>query len=323
MYVHLIEWKWKYFTTEPGTARGILYDAIFPTESIHGDCPPHVYAPIQDMLAKHRARNPFRWHLHCNHMASSQVAAINLFLPILNSDDVSEILRNLPGAPSDFATVDRTRLDNGFCLEYWGGNFDETPSKGLLGDKSKHAGTDADFAIAYLNQSGQPCLWLIEHKFLEPEFTTCGGMRSKGRTNKHRCDLDWSVLLQDPSTCYYHEHCGYKYWHITKRHQTQLNTSGQPSCPFAQGCNQLWRNQVLAWAIEESESHSFQSVHFSVLHHPDNHALDSSLTEYQNLLKKSVRFSRLTSRALVESVQTTKSSELAKWAQWYKELYRL
>ena len=30
MYVHLINWKWKHITNDPGRDRGTLYDAILP-----------------------------------------------------------------------------------------------------------------------------------------------------------------------------------------------------------------------------------------------------------------------------------------------------
>ena len=48
-----------------------------------------------------------------------------------------------------------------------------------MNDHSKQAGTDADVAIAYYNTEDKLCLWLIEHKLSEREFTECGAYKSK------------------------------------------------------------------------------------------------------------------------------------------------
>ena len=334
MYQHLIQWKWKHLGKEAGEYRGNQYDAIIPPSLMQNGMPPHLYPEIADTLQSHRKLNPFRWHLHSNHMASSQVAAINLFLPILTSPHTSEILQGVPGAPTDFAQLDRDELDHGFCLEFWGGNFvaenssstnpqSSATGKGLLGDKSERAGTDADIAIAYLDKAGVKRLWLIEHKFLEAEFTTCGGARSKGRKACHSCKHSMESLIKDPSPCYYHEHCHYKYWEVTKRHQHEFARSENQECPFALGLNQLWRNQVLGWAIEDSQELPFKSVHFSVLRHPDNHALDQSLLAYQALIMSTARFSTLTSRELVEASEKGGGKELENWANWYRDLHKV
>ncbi len=45
MYVHLIDWKRKYITSEPGQYRGHWYDALLP-ESCAGKLP-HLYEPVR------------------------------------------------------------------------------------------------------------------------------------------------------------------------------------------------------------------------------------------------------------------------------------
>ena len=39
-------------------------------------------------------------------------------------------------------------------------------------------------------------------------------------------------------------------------------------CPFRGGMNQLWRNQLLAMALEKEGI--YKNVYFSVVHHPEN-----------------------------------------------------
>ena len=94
MYVHLINWKWDKITTEPGKYqkkdnKGVVriyeYDAILP-DSVH-DSFPLIYPSILEDLKHHQNKFKFKFHEYFNHMASSQAANINLFLPpLLNSN---------------------------------------------------------------------------------------------------------------------------------------------------------------------------------------------------------------------------------------------
>lgn len=99
---------------------------------------PHVYQPAQAQLAAHRVRNTFRIHKHFYHMASSQAANINLFMPILHSPHVDAILGRVN---PDFKSLATDQLDQGYCIEYWGGNYLGTSAgKGLLADKALQSG---------------------------------------------------------------------------------------------------------------------------------------------------------------------------------------
>ena len=321
MYVHLINWKWGQGIKQPGCWKEHLYDAILPDESM-----PHIYKPVLTHLAAHRQRNPFRIHSHFYHMASSQAANINLFLPILHHPQAAAILTGIPAAPKDFASLETDELDHGYCLEYWGGNFNEQKSgKGVLGDKSTQAGTDSDIAIAYRNHDQELCLWLIEHKLVENEFTTCGGFKSAGRKDKarHDCTKSFSQILADKQTCYYHDKCSYNYWDISDRHRSFfVNHAKHAQCPFQGGMNQLWRNQLLALALEE-QGEPFKHAHFSVVHHPKNHALNASLTNYQDLIGNNPKFSVFTSEDVLRSAEALQDDALNKWVAWYRTLYML
>jgi len=130
--------------------------------------------------------------------------------------------------------------------------------------------------VLYQNKQGELNLWLIEHKLTEQEFTTCGGAKSKGRqAGKHSCNSIVDIL-QNPSLCYYHSACRYNYWNITARHPSEFardNLLKTEGCPFKGGLNQLWRNQLLAIAIESSRDWPFKKVFFSVVHHPPKPSL--------------------------------------------------
>ena len=82
LFVHLIKWKWNNLTKEAGRFGRDEYDAILP-ESEHENLP-HLYSQtIKNALAEHLEVFPFKLHRHFFHMASSQAANINLFLPVL------------------------------------------------------------------------------------------------------------------------------------------------------------------------------------------------------------------------------------------------
>jgi hypothetical protein len=325
MYVHLINWKWKNISIQSGNAQGHPYDAILPEEIVERKEWPHIYPDIQKALKAHRVKNDFRIHQHFYHMASSQAANINLFLPILHHPAVNSILGAIK---TDFASLATDCLDNGYCIEFWGKNFDPVSigpdNKGLLGDKSKMAGTDSDIAIAYRNLQGELCLWLIEHKLTEKEFTECGGYKSKGRQARHDCSKSFTQLLEAPQSCYYKDVRKFKYWEITDANRAFFaNHSPHASCPFRGGMNQLWRNQLLALSIEQESSQPYKHVHFSVVRHLDNHHLDNTLAAYKELVADKAKFSVFTSADFLSAAKQQCDTGLDKWIAWYNGLYRL
>lgn len=321
MYIHLINYKWNVLNiNEAGIYRhkgkDIEYDAILPT-SVHGKYP-LIYPKILCDLKKHKKSHYFKLHLHFNHMASSQVANVNLFLPILLHPNVDEILKQLI---PDFNRLAKDKLFNGFRIEYWAEEIKD--DKGLLGDHNKRSGTDSDIAIAYYNRQDELCLWLIEHKLTEKEFTCCGGIKSKDRDKtKHQCDKSVTDILKNKDICFYHSHKKNEYWTITEASQLIFaNHHKHESCPFKGGMNQLWRNQLLGLALEDKSP--YKHVHFSVVHHPDNKSLEKTINQYRELINNDSRFSVLTSKTMVDVVKQNTDPELRTWAEWYCKLYKL
>ncbi|NTU50415.1 MAG: hypothetical protein HGA87_05990 [Desulfobulbaceae bacterium] len=330
MYIHLIDWKRKHISMDSGTYRGQKYDAILPDSIDRNGTSPLIYPGIAETFNAHRKKNVFRLHKHFYHMASSQAANINLFLRILSYPAVNFILQELK---SDFASLAMNELDSGYCVEFWNGNFDDKQSDdhGPLGDKTAMSGTDADMAIAYYNHQGELCLWLIEHKLTEKEFTTCGGYRSENRKKEnadglsnYNCEKSFPEILRRKELCYYHGKRKYRYWDITQTHKTFfLNHDHFDSCPFKGGINQLWRNQLLALAIEDDTKQPYQKVYFSVVRHPENIALLDTLKDYRNLIEGNERFFCFTSKDVLCAAEKHADKSLEAWIRWYKELYKL
>jgi hypothetical protein len=315
MYIHLINWKWAHLTQEPGYFNNAPYDALLPDELIAKHNP--LYDPIKEKFLDHQRKFPFKSHEFFGHMASSQAACVNLFLPLFKEPLIAA--RVLGAVKEDLKEIATDYLDNGFRIEFW----DEPDN--VLNDHTKVAGTDADIAIAYHDHQGNLNLWMIEHKLTEAEFTTCGGYKSKGRTSKHAC-APASAILENTDLCYYHSACNFRYWDITLQETSPFKADlirEYVECPFKGGMNQLWRNQLLAISLEKSTSPKwpYKKVYFSVVHHPRNEALQPSISEYQKLIENNDRFFAFSSEKVINRAKEIYDPALSEWVHWYEELY--
>ena len=326
MYKHLIRYKWDKLgikeagkwqnSRKPGTF--VEYDTMFP-EALKKEHYP-VYRPCLDLYKN--GRNPsykFKIHEMAVHMASSQVACFNLFVPLMQKADVAA--KVLSKIKTDMKSIATDRLDNGYAIEFWN-DFEKCPEprKGLLKDHTKHAGTDVDFAIAYRDMNDDLCLWLIEHKLTEREFTTCGGYKSKSNKDKTRCD-DIAGIIKAPDRCHYRGACGYDYWNITLGSKDVFPLQSRTGeCPFKGGMNQLWRNVLLALAVQKS-GWGYKNVTFSVVHHPENKSLDESMTAFKELLGVKDKFFSFTLDRIINEAKNINNADIQEWVKWYEELY--
>ena len=64
---------------------------------------------------------------------------------------------------------------------------------------------------------------------------------------------------------------------------------------------------------------TYKKVYFSVVHHPENHFLDKSMSEYTKLTDHSPKFNSFTSDKLIEAASIDGS--LKEWVAWYQEVY--
>lgn len=182
VYSNLISYKEKYISNQCGQYKGKDYHEFLPESYWKQELPAMLYAGIKGVVTDIQGGiYKYKPHIFAyKHVASSQTACVNLFVPIMESVYVDQILRTSGACPKDFKCVAKDKLYHGYRFEFWD-SVDEQ-SKGILGDHSKQAGTDSDVAIAYYNTNDELCLWLIEHKLTEQEFTTCGAYLSKGNT---------------------------------------------------------------------------------------------------------------------------------------------
>jgi hypothetical protein len=317
MYVHLINWKWSHLTDEPGYYNHDFYDALLPEELKFQHYP--LYNPIKERFLDHQVKFPFKSHKFLGHMASSQAACVNLFLPVLSDPLIAA--RVLGSVKPDLQRIAVDHLDMGYRIEFW----DEPDN--ALNDHTNVSGTDADIAIAYYDHLGDLNLWMIEHKLTETEFTTCGGSRSPGRSDAHSC-APASAILANKNLCYYHSKCNFRYWDITLQGSSLFNIDkirDYMECPFKGGLNQLWRNQLLAESVERSITPKwhYKKVYYSVVYHPQNRSLLPSISEHQKLIDFNERFFAFSSDKLINKAKEVDDRLLNEWVRWYQELYYL
>lgn len=112
---------------------------------------------------------------------------------------------------------------------------------------------------------------------------------------------------------------GYKYWEILKKHRDKYQGSVDiKGCPFKDGLNQLWRNQMLAFALQDTGT--YKTVTFSVCHHAKNTHLNNSINTYKALINGDKMFNAFTNYDVLNAV-STQDSKLQEWMQWYKDVY--
>lgn len=287
--------------------------------SSNDELPAMLFTGIKDKVQEMQ-KGEFKYKIHrfANHEASSQTACVNLFVPVLESPFADQILKSLDACPKDFSNMAKDKLHHGYRFEFWDSTNDK--DKGILGDHTKAAGTDCDLAIAYYNTKEELCLWLIEHKLTEREFSVCGAYKSKRNNNKKNCKTyNLSQILENPELCHYHSKCNYNYWKIMREYASKIfgAQTGTKGCPFRDGMNQLWRNQMLALALEKEGL--YHNVTISVVHHPDNRFLKKTMDEYSELTGHSPKFNSFTSNKLIESAKI--DDGLKDWIKWYTEYY--
>jgi hypothetical protein len=307
LYIHLIDWKWKHITKEPGVYNGREYDAVIPEEYKDQHYP--LYRSIvDDIIHKHS----FKPHRLFGHMASSQGACMNLFTPILKDEVIAnQVLGKLL---PDFKRLAVNKLETGFQFEY-------SDNSNPLNDHKGSIGTDVDLAVVYYNQKDELCLWFAEHKLAEKGFTSCGGYRSKKNLNQDWC-RDTRLILNNSDKCFYSYGCSYRYWKVTREaglFSEELMAESRV-CPFVGGVNQLWRNLILAHAIKQQGI--FKHYHFSVVHHPGNPDLENTISQFRNMLTDKSLFSVITSQEIISVASQIENQELRKWSAWYTDLYR-
>jgi hypothetical protein len=259
---------------------------------------------------------------------ASQPCCFNLFVPLARDLPLaSNVFSDLMARP---VTIDHIEI------EFTPNQLRALPGYELgergesLGDQSGSGGTDADVAVFYRSSAGRGVI-LIEFKYIESEFSTCGSYATKDE--KRRALLrplcksaSFVPLVTEPRRddqgrplCGYTK---YRNWELT-RGSTAFDwekIAALPRCPFSGSGQQLWRNVLLAENVAR-ERHLEQFA-FWVIAPRDNDALwrgdgGDIFEEFGALLTASARqtFRRLQTESVLERVEArlSRSDERNRW----------
>jgi hypothetical protein len=242
-------------------------------------------------------------------MLSSQAMAFNLFAPLGKRLELAaEVLRPfLPG----LATVKAIEIEH-------------TPPGDVFNDQTGRGGVDCDLFVEGTNAEDEPVVLVIETKFVEPEFSTCGFKKS-GRAEKGRdvCPDDVPVGV-NRTACLYARNKGYAYWQRSDEHGLLIDTAlADAGCPFADAKWQLWVN--LALAHEEAKRRGAEDVHFVVCASPNNDILlkgGKVLDGFRSLLRHPEAVHLMDLDALLARIKENAPADLAAWARTLSARYR-
>ena len=186
---------------------------------------------------------------------SSQAYCFNLFAYLYRHKSFADsVLSSLIGKQIDIQHIELEFTPNQMLWNDFPLIDDES-----IGDQSKNSGTDADVALFYHYDKNKKGVLLIEFKFIEGEFSTCSSYRNGKVGLKGVCDANtfFKELIENGKKTEKGFLCGYqKYnnWRLTSTSQSLdiLKVKNSLSCPFIGGCNQLWRNMLLAEQVAKS-----------------------------------------------------------------------
>lgn len=262
-------------------------------------------------------------HVYFDHLNSSQAACFNLFIPLkLDWNLSNRVFEELIPGFKDLIDIKFEYSDpNDYLNERNGRN-----------DNKRNIGTDADIAIFYQNSMGEKCLCLLEHKLSEKEFTNCNAVKSKANQNKDKCN-DFKQIWSDTRYCYYESGKGYKYWDLTNHPNTFFDTNilsvYEGICPFKGSLQQLWRNILMAHAIENDPENPVRKAYFGVVYHKENEelfklkgfpAFDNTEKAFSSLIIKKDKFFTITIQEILEKIKKV-SSPVPLWVYEYEEKY--
>ena len=264
--------------------------------------------------------NSVKLHQYAAHVRSSQVFALNLFLPFREgsrsrlSDRVGEMI----GTPLSIEEV-------GFEWVPPGAILGELDGDRPVGDEPA---TAVDVALWSRLRDRRQAVVLFEVKLSEPDFTHCGGRNSPGNRRRDVCDST-TRFLADPMACYLRrplrKRRDRRYWDIfTARHGSvhAAFPGADPNgpCPFSFSMQQPMRNLAIARGLEQEQDCAVEKAWFALCAHDDNAEVAEHWAHWKSLLPEP---SMAPSLPASEIVRAGESEGFTEWAAWMRDRYRL
>jgi len=265
----------------------------------------NLYPVTRDRALAYLSTNDIALHREFANLRSSQVCCLNFLFPLRT--DLEAAVIALRPLLSGVAQVEEIEFEyTGPCgSTCWLGE----PSGGKRGQNR----TSVDAAIRWHDTEGHSRLTLVEWKYTEKQFGTCGGFASDGNMHKDRCrhraagtELPWTCYLAGAQN----DRTKRRYWEHLGSADIEVSRYDGDLCPFSGPFYQLMRLQLLAayCAQEKAEKVDVAAVHFqgnTAIEEPPKEleGIGSSVTEaWQRLLIRPDAFRVCTAESLAAGV---------------------
>lgn len=195
--------------------------------------------------------NDIAFHTESLNLKSSQACCFNFLYPIRQDLDLASSV--LKAWLSDLGQVTRIEFEytGPEAVTEWLGE----PPAGKRGQNR----TSADAVTWWENRDGRPKVTLLEWKYTETEFGSCGGFHSGGNPQKARC-LTLDARSIEPTTdCYLAlgetSRNRRRYWEHMEASGIRFREFTGKGCPFRGPLYQLMRLQLLAsWFASNTQN---------------------------------------------------------------------
>jgi len=257
---------------EDGKWRGRQYAHILPESHRFENLGP----ATRDAVRAYLESNSISLHPDFANLKSSQACCLNLLFPLRRELDGARVALR-PLLP-DVEAVHRIE-------------FEYTGPKGATcwlgeppGGKRGQNRTSADAAIWWVDAGRRSRLTLVEWKYTERQFGTCGGLASDGNRRKDRCRTradaatpSWNCYLVSGDS----SRTKRRYWDRLEVAGIHLARYEGAPCPFAGPFYQLMRLHLLA--VYCAEKGVAQKVDVAAVHFGGNSSVDTAPPELRRL----------------------------------------
>lgn len=320
-----VAFKGTHWPDMPDGCRGTRPAHFYPHILPDGQLAKAFFPPISGEVLRYCRCNDVAIHTEALNLRSSQVACFNVMFPL--RQDLSLAARALDPVLPDVSSVERTEF------EYTGPDEATEWLGEPRGGRRGQNRTSIDIAI-WWSDGTRRLLTLVEWKYTESGYGTCGGYRSRGNPDKRRCENLNVLDPAAPTKCYLTEGRNRRrYWEHLKCAGIDLGVASEAvGCPFRGPFYQLMRQQLLAQFLREWED-VHQVFVVSLGFRGNTELLRSpgmlrplganALAAWNRLLRGVPRIRHVTVEEIVEAARAHGSPSNADWLHYLNERYGL
>ena len=261
-----------------------------------------------------------RLHSYAAHLRSSQVFALNLFLPF-RKGSLSRLSNRVSEMVGTRLSIEDVR-------------FEWVPPGSLLGEiegdrpVGEEPATAVDVVLWSRLADGRRAVVLLEVKLSEPDFTHCNGRTSPANQRRDVCESA-GLFFEDPSACYLRrplrKRRDRRYWDIFALEHGSVGAAFPGAdlagpCPFSESMQQPMRNLAIARGLEQDRDSEVEKAWFALCAHDGNPDAAEHWERWKRLLPDASMAPVLSAS---DVVRVGEDEGHVDWAAWMRDRYRL